>query len=462
MPPGAWWRSRRNGPCRTFRTPALTTNRRVTDRPGVPGPGAPLAAGPGNRWQLRTSPHRDLVWDPRSSSDEILADIFNISYSMLIFICDCPKVAPVIRTKTTGSFPRPGPLREMLTARAAGKHIDPVKLAAARRQAVTDVVRFQDHHGLDPCDGEQGQLSFLDVSGLSGFHGDPPPFEPADRTAAGLPALDAASMGMRSNDGPIEYADDGPTASRLADFGAALQHRPRARRHAFLTVPSPETLVMSLRTSHYGSREDYLAAAAAALNKLYRRYTGAGHRIQVDAPGLAMTRHVEFPNLGLPEWRNITAMGVDAINAALDGIDPRQVELHICWGNYEGPHDRDVPLAEFLGLVYKVAARTLVLDNTRHHRQELEVFKQYPLPDDWSLALGVIDTYADVEDAERVASHLIQAARIVGEERLAYATTRCGWGTMGLAPWNPPLAFIARKTAVQAEAARRANEQLFG
>jgi 5-methyltetrahydropteroyltriglutamate--homocysteine methyltransferase len=369
-----------------------------------------------------------------------------------------------IHTRATGSMPRPEALRATHAASIAGQPVDPVKLKAEERTAVAEIVPFQ----LDDCrirdisDGELSELWFGDVPELSGFNGPSPDFVP-DGEPDDAPRLDTAAMGLKSNDGPIEYDDDRPAAARLSNFAAALEPFPAAREHAFLTTVSPETVVLSRRGRYYKTREAYLAAAAAALNKRNRRYTDAGFPIQIDAPGVLMIGHVEFKTASLSELRYHVAMGVDAINASLDGIPRRKVALHLCRGNYPGKHAKDRPrFADVADLVWKVNACLIVLEaSTPAHRKDAaEAFRKHPMPDGWNLAYGVVDPHTEAEDPDDIARDLIEGAEMVGRERLRRATTRCGFGTMGQGPWNPTLDFVRRKHLALAEGTDRANDQL--
>jgi 5-methyltetrahydropteroyltriglutamate--homocysteine methyltransferase len=182
---------------------------------------------------------------------------------------------------------------------------------------------------------------------------------------------------------------------------------------------------------HYPSREEYVRAVAAALSTEYHAIVDHGLLLQIDAPDLAMERHTLFAERPLNEFLEWVELVVDATNSALDGIDPGNVRLHVCWGNYGGPHTRDVPLDDILPLLYRarVGALVIALANARH-AHEHRCFERAALPDEMVLVAGVIDTTSNyVEHPEVIADRLAAAARAVGDPRRIIAGTDCGFDT---------------------------------
>jgi 5-methyltetrahydropteroyltriglutamate--homocysteine methyltransferase len=199
----------------------------------------------------------------------------------------------------------------------------------------------------------------------------------------------------------------------------------------FMTAASPGIVVSVMQNRHYGTPAEYLRAVAAALSVEYRRIVEHGLLLQVDAPDLALERHQRFGDRPLREFMDWAELSVDALNAALEGIDARQVRLHVCWGNYEGPHTHDVALEDLLPVLYRAHVGALVVSmaNARH-AHEVACFARRPLPDGWILVAGVIDTTSNyVEHPEVVADRLVRASVAVGDPRRVIAGTDCGFDT---------------------------------
>jgi 5-methyltetrahydropteroyltriglutamate--homocysteine methyltransferase len=221
-----------------------------------------------------------------------------------------------------------------------------------------------------------------------------------------------------------------------------------------MTAASPGIVASAMENRHYATREEYVRVVAAALRTEYRYITDRGLLLQIDAPDLAMERHTLFSDRPLAEFLGWVELVVDAINGALDGIDPGRVRLHVCWGNYEGPHTHDVPLADILPLLYRARVGALVLSmaNARH-AHEHACFGAQPLPDGMVLVAGVIDTTSNyVEHEEVVADRLVRVAEAVGGPRRVIAGTDCGFDTSaGLGDVAPSLVW-AKLRALRAGA----------
>jgi 5-methyltetrahydropteroyltriglutamate--homocysteine methyltransferase len=199
----------------------------------------------------------------------------------------------------------------------------------------------------------------------------------------------------------------------------------------FMTAASPGIVAAAMENRHYPSREEYVRAVAAALATEYRAIVERGLLLQIDAPDLALERHTLFAERPLADFLSWVELVVDAINGALDGIDPGRVRLHVCWGNYEGPHTLDVPFDEIQPLVYEAHVGALVVSMANpRHAHEFRCFERRPLPDHMALVAGVIDTTSNyVEHPEVVADRLERVAAAVGDPRRVIAGTDCGFDT---------------------------------
>ncbi|MGH2617038.1 MAG: cobalamin-independent methionine synthase II family protein [Thermomicrobiales bacterium] len=374
-----------------------------------------------------------------------------------------------ILTTHTGSLPRPRDLLPLLL----GADADAGKTVRDRVQtAVWDAIHKQVTAGIDiVSDGEMGKPGFAHYikDRLTGFQGEaePRPFAPRDlrdypEVARQLFVSDGEELprpAMPGNDGPIAYAGWDQLAADLDTLSAVVEHQPVA--DAFLPAISPGCVAMLMGTAHYGNRRDYLFALADALREEYRAIVARGFVLQVDCPDLALGRHVEFADLPLADFRENAALHVAALNHALAGIDPEQVRVHVCWGNYPGPHNHDVALRDILDIVYQVTANGLSIEGANpRHEHEWTVFEDFPLPADKVLIPGVIDTCTNyIEHPETVAQRIERYAGVVGRERVI-AGTDCGFGTMaGRSAVDPGVAYA--KLAALAEGARLASSRLW-
>jgi 5-methyltetrahydropteroyltriglutamate--homocysteine methyltransferase len=304
---------------------------------------------------------------------------------------------------------------------------------------------------------------------LTGFQGEaaPRPFEPRDlrdypEVANQLFSVDGKAQPrppMPSNDGPIAYIGWDQLTADLDTLAAEIEDQPVAE--AFLPAISPGCVAMLMGTTYFSDRRDYLFALAAAMREEYRTIVERGFLLQVDCPDLALGRHVEFADQPLAAFRATAELHVVALNQALAGIAPDRVRVHVCWGNYPGPHHHDVPLVDILDVLYRVNAGGLSIEGANpRHEHEWTVFERMPLPDDKVLIPGVIDTCTTyIEHPETVAQRIERYARVVGRERVI-AGTDCGFGTM--AGRSAVVADVAyAKLASLAEGARLASSRLW-
>jgi 5-methyltetrahydropteroyltriglutamate--homocysteine methyltransferase len=308
-----------------------------------------------------------------------------------------------ILTTHTGSLPRPPDLATALLG-SDGSLLGSEHLRERMRTAVHEAVQRQVAAGIDVVsDGEMGKPGFAHYvkDRLTGFQGQAAarPFAPRDlrdfpEVAQRLFVSDGQELPrppMPVNDGPISYIGWDLLAADLDTLSAEVENQSVAE--AFLPAVSPGCVAMLMGTTHYRSRRDFLYALADALREEYRAIVGRGLLLQIDSPDLALGRHLEFPDASLAEFRAAIELHVEVLNHALDGIDPDRVRVHVCWGNYPGPHHHDVALADILEILYQVNASGLSIEGANpRHEYEWAVFEKIPLPAGKVLIPGVIDT----------------------------------------------------------------------
>jgi 5-methyltetrahydropteroyltriglutamate--homocysteine methyltransferase len=374
-----------------------------------------------------------------------------------------------ILTTHVGSLPRPDDLIDLLMAQDAGEVYDAALLTRRVREAVDEIVAKQVATGIDVVsDGEMGKVSYVNYlkHRLSGF-GEPAPLEwtPADLLAhpGFLASRRTGSSPVRRDPpacrGPIAVKDRAPLEADLAIFRAAAERAKPA--DAFVPAASPGVVVLFMPNKFYPNEDAYLAALADALRDEYEAIWKAGFVLQIDCPDLAMGRHLAYAGLSLAEFRRIAARNVEAINHATRNIPADAMRMHLCWGNYAGPHTHDVPLKDVADLVFNARPRAVLFEAANpRHAHEWEDLKSARIPDDKILVPGVIDTNTNhVEHAQLVAQRIEAFAAIVGRERVM-AGTDCGFGTFAkLPPVYPSIAWEKLKSLVAG--ARLASERLW-
>jgi 5-methyltetrahydropteroyltriglutamate--homocysteine methyltransferase len=371
-------------------------------------------------------------------------------------------------TTHAGSLPRPAALAELHGRRSRGEAVDPDELRRAIADATAAVIAKQAEAGIDiGNDGEQARESFVTYvqHRMTGFGGtsrrplmrdllDHPDFldlalPRRERTKVNLMAAPAAI-------GEVAYRD----TTELEAECALVADAPFTQ--TFMTAASPGIVAAAMENQHYPSREEYVRAVAAALRTEYRGIVDRGLLLQIDAPDLALERHTLFAERPLTEFLSWVELVIDAINSALEGIDPGAVRLHVCWGNYEGPHTLDVPFEEIQRLLYEAHVGALVVSmaNARH-AHEYKCFERHPLPDGMVLVAGVIDTTSNyVEHPEVVADRLARIAVAVGDPTRVIAGTDCGFDTSaGIGDVAPSL--VWEKLRALRAGADRATARLF-
>ena len=371
-------------------------------------------------------------------------------------------------TTHTGSLPRPDDLIRMMYAKEEGVPVDPAALAARIRAAVAEVVRKQADAGLDVIDdGEYGKPSYATYvkDRLHGFGGTSQPLQYQD--LVDFPGMAKRVFGDPGRSrrktpactGPISVRDARAAQTDAEDLKWALGQVKAAE--GFLSAASPGVISLFFRDDHYGSHETYLAAIAEAMKHEYETVANAGLILQIDCPDLAMGRHIQFAKLSLEEFRRMARLHIEALNHALANIPPDRLRLHLCWGNYEGPHHYDVPLADILDVVFtaRPAAISFEAANPRH-AHEWRVFERVRLPEGKLIIPGVIDSTTNfIEHPELIAERIGRYARLVGRENVM-AGTDCGFGTwVGQAAVDPDIVWA--KLASLAEGARLASREFW-
>ncbi len=371
-------------------------------------------------------------------------------------------------TTHTGSLPRPADLIRMMFAREEGVPVDAGALEQRIAAAVDEIVRKQVEAGVDVVnDGEMSKPSYATYvkDRLAGFGGAGNTFRYADLDD--FPTLAQKVFGDpgRSRrktpgcDAAISARD--PRAAELdaEHLRAAMQASGAAR--GFLTAASPGVIALFFRDHFYGSREKYLAAIADAMRPEYETIIAAGLVLQIDCPDLAMGRHIQFADASLEEFRRQVALNVEVLNHALRGLPPEQLRMHLCWGNYEGPHHCDVPLADIIDIVFKARPSMISLEAANpRHAHEWKLFETVKLPDGKKLIPGVLESKSNfIEHPELVAQRIANYARLVGRDNVI-AGTDCGYGTwVGQAAVDPDVVFA--KLAAMAEGARIASREFW-
>lgn len=356
-----------------------------------------------------------------------------------------------IATTHVGSLPRSPALAELLIKRDHGKDHDEAVFEALVSAEIDAAVRAQVEAGVTiVSDGELGKVGYSTyvTKRLSGFGGHVDRVPAKD--LADLPDLRAklaAIMGTQgflraACVGPVRLIDDKPMRDDLRRFAAALA-RHGAGARGFLNAATPG-LVTAFQPNHfYSSHEAYLADLVDAMRPEYEAIAAAGFDLQLDAPDLAMAAHTGFQSLSEAEFLRRAEQNVEALNAATSNIPPERLRLHICWGNYEGPHDFDIPLAKIIDIVLKARPTRLLFEaaNPRHEHEWI-VWRDAKLADDKVLAPGLIDTCSNyVEHPELIAQRIERYAAIVGPDRVI-ASTDCGFGTFaGYGKIDPAVAW---------------------
>jgi 5-methyltetrahydropteroyltriglutamate--homocysteine methyltransferase len=375
-----------------------------------------------------------------------------------------------ILTTHTGSLPRPERLVELMFEKEEGRKVDARQLASRIGDSVREVVARQAEVGIDVVsDGEMSKPSYATyvTERLTGFGGKSERPKLSDileyPNVASHYFNDPGVLRLNKN----RPACNGPVASRgLADAEADIANFRQALagikvEDAFMTAASPGVVSMFLGNTWYKTEEEFLWAVAEAMKPEYEAIARAGFVLQLDCPDLAMTRHREFADRPIGEFRDYIRLHIEVLNAAIAGIPPDQVRIHLCWGNYPGPHHRDVPLEQIIDLILAVRAHGLSFEaaNSRHEH-EWTVFEKIRLPEGKVLIPGVIESMSNrIEHPALVAQRIVRFAKAVGRENVI-AGSDCGFGTfVGVALVEPEIAWAKLGSLV--EGARIASRELW-
>src|SRR6478736_5536972 len=371
-------------------------------------------------------------------------------------------------TTHAGSLPRPDDLVRIMYAKEEGQAVERAELASHVRNAVAGVVARQKGAGVDIInDGEMSKPSYATYvkDRLSGFGGTGNTFVYQDladfpnlakrvfgdpgRSRRKTPACNAA-IGVRNPQAAQADVD------HLKAAFAAVE-----AQEAFMTAASPGVVSLFFRNEHYSSEEAYLFAIAEAMRQEYETIAKAGIILQIDCPDLGMGRHIQHAGLSLPEWRKKAQLHVEALDHAVANIPPEQLRMHLCWGNYEGPHHCDVPLADVVDIVFRARPSAIAIEAANpRHAHEWKLFETLKLPDGKLLIPGVIESKSNfIEHPELVAQRIGRYANLVGRENVI-AGSDCGFGTwVGQAAVDPDVVWA--KMAAMAEGARIASREFW-
>jgi 5-methyltetrahydropteroyltriglutamate--homocysteine methyltransferase len=374
-----------------------------------------------------------------------------------------------ILTTHVGSLPRSQAVTDVLFAREREEPRDVAKDDAVITAAVADVVRRQVEAGIDiVSDGEMSKISYATYIArrLAGFAGDTPR-EPGQDLVE-FPGLlrKLAERGATAKYrrprcvAAVSVKDRKPLEADIRNLNAAA-----AAAHptgTFMNAASPGVIALFQPNDYYRTQDEYLEALAAALQVEYESIVGAGIVLQIDAPDLAMGRHTMYRDRSLEEFERLAARHIEVLNYALRNVPAERARMHVCWGNYEGPHHYDVPMARLLPIVLKAKPQGLLFEAANpRHAHEWAVFKSADIPEDKILIPGMLTTTTNyIEHPELVAERLERFAHIVGRERVM-AGTDCGFGTFaGFGPVEPDIAYLKLKSLV--DGARIASRRLWG
>ena len=347
-----------------------------------------------------------------------------------------------ILTTHVGSLPRTPALRDLLVRQDRGETVDAATLAGESEAAVRHVVRKQLEAGVDVGnDGEQPRVGFstYPAKRMRGFGGASK--RRMSRDIAEHPDYMARLSRMRTgaariNDAPqavaeVAYTDLGEATAECEMFQRCVAGERQGFAEPFMTAASPGVIATIMLDAFYGSHERYIRALAREMRKEYELIVARGFVLQLDCPDLAMERVRFFQDEPMDRFLDAVALHIDAINEAVAAIPPDRVRLHLCWGNYDGPHTHDVPLEPLLPVIYraKVGALSLPLASPRH-QHELKAFRRHPLPAGMLFVPGVIDSTTNVvEHPEVVADRIVAAAEAIGDRTRVLASVDCGFGT---------------------------------
>ncbi len=373
-----------------------------------------------------------------------------------------------ILTTHVGSLPRSKDVFHLVFAKEAGEQLDLETYDRVIADAVKTVVSKQTEVGVDVVsDGEQSKISYATYikHRLTGFEGDSPRRTPKDleeypafskraSESGGVPTFSRPQC-----TGPIGVKDLQPLKTDLENFRNALEGTPAT--DAFMNAASPGVIAQFQPNQHYSDHQSYLYALAEAMKVEYEGIAGAGFVIQIDSPDLALGRHVLFKDKSDEEFVSMVELHIEALNHALQNIPAEQLRLHVCWGNYQGPHHCDIEMKKILPSVLKAKPMALSFEGSNpRHSHEWSVFRDTKIPENKVLIPGVLDSTTNfVEHPELVAERICRYADIVGRERVI-AGSDCGFSTFaGFGTVDADITYA--KLSSLAKGAKIATERLW-
>ncbi|AUQ55331.1 cobalamin-independent methionine synthase II family protein [Phaeobacter inhibens] len=374
----------------------------------------------------------------------------------------------MVKTTHVGSLPRSQDVVDFIFARERQQSFDQADFDACMRAAVSDTVKKQVAAGIDiVSDGETSKISYATYvkDRYTGFSGDSPRNAPAD-----LKMFPGFLKRLADDGGTPQYArpmctgevrskGQGELEKDIANLKSAMAEHSADR--GFMNAASPGVISLFLQNDHYPTREAYLAALADAMKTEYETIAGAGLDLQLDCPDLALSRHMLFTELSDDEFVKVAQMHVEALNHALSDVPAEKVRVHICWGNYEGPHCCDISMEKVFAPLMATKARYVLFETSNpRHAHEWTVFRdrKAQIPDDKVLVPGVVDTTTNfVEHPEVVAQRIERFTDILGQDRVI-AGSDCGFGTFaGFGAVDPDIAYA--KLSALSEGAKLAAER---
>ena len=368
-----------------------------------------------------------------------------------------------------GSLPRSQAVTDVLFARDRGEPIDADASNATIASAVREVVRKQVEAGVDVVsDGEMSKITYATYikDRLTGFAGDTPREPGQDlvefpRILKRLAETGATAKYQRPRCvGEIRVRSLEPAKTDVQNLQAATAAA--GPSEGFLNAASPGVIALFQPNDHYQSQDDYLEAVAEGMRAEYELITASGLLVQIDAPDLAMGRHTMYRDRSVEEFLNRAARHIEILNHALRNVAPDRVRMHVCWGNYEGPHHHDVPLERLLPVLARARIGGLLIEGANpRHAHEWAVFRDVRVPDDWIVIPGVISSTTNyIEHPQLVAERIGRYADLLGRERVI-AGSDCGFGTFaGFGPVDPDVTYLKLRSL--AEGAAIASRRLWG
>ena len=336
-----------------------------------------------------------------------------------------------ILTTHTGSLPRPMDLARILEAKDAGEVVDDATLAQQARNAVAEAVRKQVEAGIDVIsDGEQGKVGYSTyprhrLTGFGGTSSAPARADWADFPEAARKYGQSATVYRPACNAPMDWADPDAYKSDITNFQSAVATANPTE--AFMTAASPGVIALFLGNEHYPTHEAYVGRLAELMKDEYEAIVEAGFLLQLDCPDFAMGRHMKFAHLTNQEFLRIADASLEALNHATQNIPADRMRLHLCWGNYEGPHHRDIPLDSVLPVALRARPQAISFEGANpRHEHEWAVFQEIKLPEDKVIIPGIVDSTTNfIEHPRLVAQRIERYARMVGRERVI-AGSDCG------------------------------------